>query len=1009
MVARASGLSVVASTTVVAMLFLLRILSANHWIMKELIPVLFLVLCVHCAVKAEIILGTFPPSFAFGVSSSAFPTEGAWDEDGKGVSNWDEFTQVSGNIQGGGDAKTAADGYHNVKNDVQLLASLGVSHYKFSLSWSRILPSGTAENVNQKGADYYNELINELLAKNIQPFVSLHHWDLPQQLQSQGGWANASSVQWFRDYADVCFRLFGDRVKFWTTIDDPGTLVYKGYETGEIAPGLKKPELVYVVGHNLILAHTEAYILYKDSYKASQKGQVGIDLHTSWYTPKTTSAADNSTAQRAVSFSLGWFADPLFNGDYPAVMKERVAAKRGQQGVPDEKMPEFSAGDKIRVRGALDFLAIGHFKTKLASEKIGSGKGFLNDQDALFEVDKSYPKLEYRPEINPDSDKRLMGFGLRALLEHVTTTYRNPAIYVTENGLSTCGTLKDQNRIDYIKQYSNNVLQAISAGSDVRGYFVSSLVDGFDWNHGYTSKTGLYFVDMGIQGRPRYPRSSVNFYKELIKKRGFDNDVKNFRAFPDDRDEFFYGYFPSYFQWGVATAAYQVEGAWNEDGKGPSIWDTFAHDNKIARGETGDVACDSYHLYQRDVEMLEELQVDFYRFSIAWSRVLPDGTINSVNQAGIDYYNRLLDALVAKNITPMVTLYHWDLPQALQDRGGWQNDSIVGLFGEYARLCFEQFGDRVKNWITFNEAYVVSWLGYGIGVFAPGINQPGDGVYRVAHNIIRSHAHAFHIHKDNFRDKYGSKLGITLDIEWKEPLTDSLEDAIAADRAIQFKIGWFGNAIFSGSGDYPQVMKDIIAEKSKRQGFVTSRLPEFTDGEKERNKGAYDFLGMNHYTSNLISNKPNPDSAPSYQDDQDIDLKSDPCWGITPQDWLKVNPWGIRNILVWVKEHYNDPIIYITESGRSSNPGLDDPERIYYYKYYINEMLKAIKLDGVRVHGYTAWSLMDNLEWTTGYDAKFGLYQVDFNSPNRTRVPRASASFFRNLTIDNGFPEPDDD
>ncbi|CAG5136706.1 unnamed protein product [Candidula unifasciata] len=955
--------------------------------MKTLFTALFFVFTSYCEVRADIVLGT----------SSAFPTEGAWDEDGKGVSNWDLFSLTSSNIQGGGDAKIAADGYHNVKTDVQLLKSLGVSHYKFSLSWSRILPSGTTEN-----------LINALLAKNIQPFVSLHHWDLPERLQNQGGWANESSVQWFRDYADVCFKLFGDRVKLWTTIDDPATLAYKGYETGEIAPGLKKPELVYVVGHNLLLAHTEAYHLYKDSYKDSQKGQVGIDLHTTWYIPKTQSAPDFLAADRAVVFRLGWFADPLFLGDYPSVMKERVALKRGKLGVPDEKLPELTEEDKNRVRGALDFLAIGHFKTKLASEKPNSERGFLNDQDVLFEADRSYPKLEYRPELNPDSDKRLMGFGLRDLLAYLTTKYNKPAIYVTESGLSTCGTLKDQNRIDYIKQYSNYVLQEINNGSNVRGYFVSSLVDGFDWNKGYTSKTGLYYVDFGTPGRPRYPRSSVKFYKQLIAKRGFDNVIKNYRAFPEDRDEFYYGYFPHYFIWGVATAAYQVEGAWNEDGKGPSIWDTFAHTNRIAHNETGDVACDSYHLFQRDVEMLQELGVDFYRFSIAWSRVLPDGTIGSVNQAGIAYYNRLIDALLAKNITPMVTLYHWDLPQALQDRGGWKNDEIVDLFGEYARLVFEQFGDRVKTWITFNEAYVISWLGYGVGAFAPGISEPVDGVYRVAHNIIRSHVKAYHIFKDNFKNKYGGNVGITLDIEWKEPLTDSLKDAIAAERAIQFKLGWFGNAIFSGSGDYPQVMKEFIAEKSQRQGFATSRLPEFTDSEKEQNKGAYDFIGINHYTSNLIGNKPNPDSVPNYQEDQDIDIKSDPCWGVTAQDWLKVNPWGIRYILRWVKEHYNNPIIFITESGRSTEGGLDDPERIYYYKYYINEVLKAIKLDHVRVHGYTAWSLMDNLEWTTGYDAKFGLYSVDFNSSSRTRVPRASAAFFRNLTIENGFEEPED-
>ncbi|BFZ09250.1 hypothetical protein BsWGS_12289 [Bradybaena similaris] len=973
--------------------------------MRRAIHPILLIASTLYAVEACNVFKKFPSSFVFGVSSSAFPTEGASDLDGKGPSIWDTFTANGSHIEGGGNAQISADSYHHVKTDVQLLKSLGVCHYKFSLSWSRILPTGTTELVNNKGVAYYNELINELLANDIQPFLTLHHWDLPQQLQNQGGWANESSVAWFREYADLCFRTFGDRVKIWTTIDDPVTLVYKGYETGEHAPGLEKPELVYLVGHNLIRAHAEAYRLYTDIYRASQNGQVGIALHSDWFIPKTKSPSDVTAAARALSFHLGWFADPLFNGDYPALMKQHLAKRNGQDGKIAHTLPEFTKDEKSRVKGALDFLAINHFKSKLVSERINTGSGFLQDQDVLLEVDTSYPKLEYRPEINPDSDKRLMGFGLKELLLHVTTTYNKPAIYVTASGIGTCGTLQDQDRIDYIRDYSNNVLEAITAGSDVRGYFVWFLLDGFDWNHGYTSKTGLYFVDMDAQDRTRYPRYSVTFYKTLIANRGFDDKLMNYRAYPKDRDYFYNASFPGTFRWGVATSAYQIEGGWNADGKGVSIWDTFAHSGKIVGGETGDVACDSYHLYQEDVKMLESLGVDFYRFSIAWTRILPNGTTANINQAGINYYNRLIDALLAKNITPMVTLYHWDLPQALQDYGGWKNESAVNIFGEYARICFKEFGDRVKHWITFNEPYIFIWLGYGIGMLAPGLVEPGDGVYQVAHNVIKAHTRAYHIYNENFRSSQKGIVGITLVFEWLEPMTDSLQDAEAADRGMHFNFGWFANPIFSESGDYPEIMKQLIGDKSRRQGFAASRLPEFTDKEKSLNKGAADFMGFNHYTSRLASHKPDQDSAPNYDLDSDLKLLSDLCWPHTGAYWMRANPWGIRKGLDWAKKHYQNPVIFITENGRNTDADLDDPDRIYYYKYYTNEVLKAIRFDGVRVHGYAAWSLMDNLEWADAFNPKFGLYHVDFDSANKTRTPRTSAAFYRDLIAHNGFED----
>ncbi|GFS09508.1 lactase-like protein [Elysia marginata] len=418
---------------------------------------------IFCAQGSDTIMDKFPQDFSFGVGSAAFPTEGAWDTDGKGASIWDEFAKNSSNIQGGGDAKKSGDGYHKYRDDVQLLKELGVSHYKLSFSWPRIMPKGTiADGLNNAGISYYSDLIDLLVANGISPLVTLYHWDLPQALQLKGGWSNRTSVTWFRNYADFCFGRFGNKVKMWTTIEDPFSVAYKGYESGEHAPGLRTPGEVYNVGHNLLLAHAEAYRVYRDTYKTAQKGQVGISLSSDWFVAKSGTVASTLADIRALTFRLGWFADPIFKGDYPETMKQLVTSKRISQGIPNQTLPTFSVAEKAMIKGSVDFLGINHFKTQLVAPNIdtsSAGPGFYADQNLVLETDTSYPKLEFRPETNPNSDRRLMGFGLRKLLQYVTATYNKPVIYVTQNGLDSCGTLEDQNRVDYIRDYTNSVLQ----------------------------------------------------------------------------------------------------------------------------------------------------------------------------------------------------------------------------------------------------------------------------------------------------------------------------------------------------------------------------------------------------------------------------------------------------------------------------------------------------------------------------------------------------------------------
>merc|ERR1712038_1362729 len=407
--------------------------------------------------------------------------------------------------------------------------------------------------------------------------------------------------------------------------------------------------------------------------------------------------------------------------------------------------------------------------------------------------------------------------------------------------------------------------------------------------------------------------------------------------------------FPDDFLWGSATAAYQIEGAWNEDGKGPSIWDVFTKvPGTIIDGSSGDVACDSYHNYKEDVRLMKEMGLTSYRFSIGWTRILPEGT-GARNPDGIQYYHNLIAELLANDIVPAVTLYHRDLPQALQDQGGWLNASVADWFEEYARVCFEEFGNDVKFWITLNEPKETSLQGHGSGTMAPGLKGPGTLVYQAAHNQIRAHARAYRAYHQDFAEAQGGKIGITLNINWMEPRDPSDEADVEASNTLM--------------------------------NFYTAQIvyPEASDPE-------------------LVDFYADPDVG-SYQDD---------TWYGSGSSWLKVCPWGIRQAINWATREYGAPDIYITENGFSDRLGnIDDLQRIYYYKHYLNQVLKAIKLDGISVKGYYAWSLLDNFEWAMGYTEKFGLHQVNMSDSARARTPKESSRFLSRLVTENGFSESD--
>ncbi len=432
---------------------------------------------------------------------------------------------------------------------------------------------------------------------------------------------------------------------------------------------------------------------------------------------------------------------------------------------------------------------------------------------------------------------------------------------------------------------------------------------------------------------------------------------------------------PPAFLWGAATSAYQIEGSVLADGAGPSIWHRFAHTpGRVLNGDTGDIACDHYRRAGQDVALMASLGLNAYRFSVAWGRILPNGT-GSVNQRGLDFYRRLVDRLLEQGIEPMLTLYHWDLPEALDARGGWLNHSSADWFADYARILFHALGDRVNLWVTLNEPWVVTAGGYLYGDLAPGHRSLNEAPI-VAHQLLRAHALAL----SAGRAEGAQRIGLAVNLEPQYPASRSPQDVAAAQRRDAFINRWFLDPIFLGG--YPSELETIFG----------AAWPEHAQSELDALRAIPDFIGVNYYSRSVVQEDPADWPVKAGR----VRQKARPH---TAMDW-EIYPWGLTDILTWIQGRYGNPPLYITENGAAFDDPppvgerIHDRPRIAYLRTHLLAAARALR-QGVDLRGYFAWSLLDNFEWSYGYSKRFGLVQVD--SATQQRLIKDSGRYYRDL------------
>ncbi|CAI9087789.1 OLC1v1021958C1 [Oldenlandia corymbosa var. corymbosa] len=1045
------------------------------FIMKCLYMSMLLCLCdMSFSVPLETNLHQFilPNNFLFGTASSSYQFEGAFSSEGKGLSNWDIFSHQTGNILDGSNGDVAVDHYHRYLEDINLMKDLGVNSYRFSLSWARILPRGRFGNVNMAGIEHYNKLIDALLQKGIYPFVSLTHYDIPQELEDRyGAWLSPKVQDDFRYYAEICFKYFGDRVKHWVTFNEPNVVAIRGYRSGIYPPGRcsalfgncssgdseKEP---LIAAHNMILSHASAVDTYRTRYQKTQGGSIGIVINAIWYEPFSDSSEDKSAAERAQSFFMNWFLDPIIFGRYPAEMQQILGSQ----------LPTFSRKDLNLMRHGVDFIGINHYTSFYAKDCLYSacqsgGPGVSKPEGYFLRT-----AVKDGIPIGESTDVDWINIyppGMENVVTYIKDRYNNTPMFITENGLgqlsnprlSATDFVFDYKRVEYMNSYLISLASAMRKGADVRGYFAWALLDNFEWISGYAVRFGLHHIDYAtlkrtpklsaiwfkhrISNHSSFPNNPVidqrdresfrisTYYNDAGKQSSTNKSMGNMRSSSFlllslelpvflsplisanlelnnslDLDE---SLFPPNFLFGTASSAYQYEGAILTDGKSLSNWDVFTHNSEFAsEGNNGDVAVDQYHRYQEHVDIMASFGLNSYQFSISWARILPKGVCGSINLAGIQYYNKLIDALLLKGIQPFVVLNHFDIPDELEQRyGSWLSPRFVKDFKYFADICFKNFGDRVKYWVTFSEPNLYVMGAYRSGFFPPNRCSKGFGYctagdsekepFIAAHNVILAHAAAVKIYKTKYQKLQGGSIGFIVQTAWYEPLSNSTADKLATERAHSFFYNWFLEPIIHRR--YPKEMTDLLG----------STLPRFSSNDLEDLKLGVDFIGINHYTTLYIGDcmysycepLPGTSRTEGYVR-QTFHKDGIPIGELTGDPPLRSYPPGMEKTVTYVKERYNNIPIFITENGycEKTNPNstfeesLNDDKRIQFLNDYLYYLSRAMG-NGAEVRGYFAWTLLDDYEWLKGYIHGYGLHHVDHNTLKST--PKKSATWYKDF------------
>ncbi|XP_074111301.1 lactase/phlorizin hydrolase-like [Cotesia typhae] len=1028
----------------------------------------------------------FPDDFILGVATAAYQIEGAWNVSNKGESIWDRMThQRPHKIVDRSNGDIADNSYYQYKEDIELIQQIGANAYRISLSWPRILPNGFNNSINKEGIQYYNNVINEMLEKNITPLVTIYHWDLPQNLQDLGGWENPEISNWFVEYARVVFSEFGDRVKHWITLNEPNIFCIIGY-LGIYAPGLDKSGRGdYTCGHNALLAHAKTYKMYQEEFENLQQGKLGLVMSFGWIVPLNPDDPEEvAGAKLSWEFWYGWLLHPIFSnqGDYPPDMKNRIANYSYIQGFSRSRLPQFTEDEIKLVKNSADYLGFNfyaaRYETKLTNYDINN-VSFVHDIGMIMTA-------------KPFTKDRCTPWAMSKIMRYINKKFKIPEIYITENGYWDVGGLNDVNRAEYYLLHLTEVTKLLEEGLNIRGYFAWSLLDNFEWSNGYTEKFGIISVNLTDPKRTRTPKLSskliTQIYKSKIVPSSFSTTInitalqsliwmffretfevslhinialhlltlilflnycnKQHALIVSDKscifcysikykiimNELIYliGFlillqifaaktenikfqikeenatvktnFPNYFLLGAGSSAFQTEGAWNLSQKGESIWDRMIHQNPNAVNDktNADVATNAYNMYKTDINLIKQINGNSYRISISWPRILPTGFSDYINFEGIQYYENVINEMTEQNITPVVTIYHWDLPQKLQELGGWANPLIVNWFVDYAKVLFTAFGDRVKYWITIAEPSVMCYFGYN-GDFAPGFNQSGIGDYLCGHHALIAHAKTYRMYHQEFHQQHNGYIGIELFLTWQiAEHANKTTEVHGATLSWEFWNSWFLHPIFGKHGDYLHTMKHRVRELSRKQRFSQSRLPHFTKNQINMIQNSADFLGISFNHSVIIKKLPHHlNKSVSFTEDTGMTsiFSATPKARRTPEDMAK----AIKHVL---KVYKSIPSIIITKSGYEDSGELHDKERAIFYHHTLYYVLKLIS-EGVNIRGYFSWSLTDSFEWTRGYSKRYGIFSINFTDPELTRIPKLSSKviseIYKKKSVEHSF------